>query len=110
STDAGAASGGSSGAEPTQSGHEQARANFLKEQRQLERTGSAYRISGGVITGVGALTAFSALMSLAIGGTHWSTVRTRDTLNKGAVITALVGTAMAGAGTGLIIAGNKKRR
>lgn len=88
----------------------QARTDFLYEHRQLERIGSAYRISGGVIAGVGALTAFSSLMSLAIGGTHWSTDRNRDTLNKGAVISAIVGTAIAGAGTGLIIAGNTKRR
>lgn len=90
--------------------HAHARTDFLYEQRQLERVGSAYRISGGVVTGVGALTAFSSLMSLAIGGTHWSTERSRDTLNKGAVITAIVGTGITAAGTGLIIAGNNKRR
>lgn len=90
-----------------------ARADFLREQRDLERTGSAYRISGGVITGVGALTAFSAMMSLAITGPHtetWGGGKSRDTLRTGAVITAVVGTAITASGVGLIVMGNNKRR
>lgn len=90
-----------------------ARADFLREQRELERTGSAYRISGGVVTGVGALTAFSAMMSLAITGPHmdtWREERSRDTLRTGAVITAVVGTAITASGVGLIVMGNNKRR
>lgn len=90
-----------------------ARADFLRVQHDLERTGAAYRISGGIITGVGALTAFSAMMSLAISGPHYLNYggeKSRDTLRTGPVITAVVGTAITASGVGLIVMGNNKRR
>lgn len=91
-----------------------ARADYLRHQRELERTGSAYRISGGIITGLGALHAFAAMTSLAITGPHWDMTwhegKDRDSLRTGAIITAVVGTAVTAAGAALIVVGNKKRR
>lgn len=96
-----------------QDAREKARADFRREQRTLERTGSAYRISGGILTGVGALTAFSSMLSLGISGAHdldWRDEKTRDTLRRGAVMTAVVGTAITAAGVTLIVVGNKRRK
>lgn len=105
-----ASSKDSNGAKSPKSAQEQARAAFLNEQRELERTGSAFRISGGIVTGVGAVMALSMVTSLGLGGTHWSEPKSRDTLRTGVVTTAIIGTAIAAAGTGLIVLGNKKRR
>lgn len=92
------------------------RREFEQQRRSVERTGAAYRIPGGVLTGLGSLIAFSSLTSLAVTGTHESYYyagyeeKSRESLRSGAVTSAVVGAGIAAAGVGLIVAGNKKRR
>lgn len=89
-------------------------AQLQLERRQLERTGAGLRIPGGIVTGVGGITAFSSLVVMAVEGVHYEGYdresRGRDTLRTGVVTSTIVGVGMVAAGVGLIIAGNKRRK
>lgn len=88
-------------------------------RRRIERIGAPYRISGGILTGVGSLVAFSALTSLAVSGTHHeyygyygysSDGSSREDLRTGAITAAVVGAGITAAGVVLIVTANTKRR